>query len=174
MTNAELKAAAKRAADAIIARDPKPETILTYAWLLESAGLEEPAGKSTRAEHEAWALVELRFRDTLVDLILSLTGRMLGVVRGAGYKLLEPGQSAPYIEDRATTRVVRTIGKAVQRVGKVRTSDLTPQEREDLTWTAVRLGSMGQLAKRNREAAKPEESAPTFDGPTMPCVGGGG
>ena len=85
------------------------------------------------------------------------TGRLFGVVRKVGVKLLDPSEQATIAPD-ATTRIGRTAKRAITRGALVQTDKLSSAER--LTHNAA-LSAMGvmYLASRPKSLAKIAEVA---------------
>lgn len=147
-----LKAARKVAEH--IARET-PEGPLPIEKLLSVAGLSPPEEPTTAEEHQRWTLALLQFREALVEDVLSLTGRMLGTVRGVGFELLSAPESVEYVESVAITRAGKSLSKGARRLSSVKSTGMSTGQALRKTEAAVRLGMLKAAVKEQGKVIRP-------------------
>lgn len=149
--NNKARDAALLATTKLLDKIPSPREIITNEQLMEWAGIEPPEGDHDKKTHDDFSLFWLRVRDHFITFVIERTGRMLATEHSVGFRLLAPGESTPYIEDVAVTKVKRTLNRALGRIASVRSGDLTVEENERRTRTQVRLGMLSKAADQCRD-----------------------
>ncbi len=146
----------QKAAEYIIHAPPSSDLILSKEVLLMMGNVIAPPNNCSWQEKNKHTLWFLSFVTKIRRELLKALSRSLEVVRGEGFKLVNPNEVVPIAEGEFYNTVARAIEKFDFKAMYTNDALLTPQERQAKTDAMTRIAIIDQGVRAAENKARSE------------------